>query len=173
MVHNTGTGCTVAESTKQASVEQIMKLKLIALTVILSFFISACTENPNRDAGVATGAIVGGILGNQIGHGHGRAWATGIGMLAGAYIGGNIGASMDRQDRLNSQRALESYPDNKASSWTNPNTGNSYTVTPTDTYETASGPCREYTTKAMIGGKPETIYGKACRQADGSWQSVN
>lgn len=150
-----------------------MKLKLLVLVAFLSSSIIACTENPNRDAGIATGAIVGGILGHQVGKGHGRAWATGIGMLAGAYIGGNIGASMDRQDRINSQRALETYADDRPSSWTNPNTGNSYTVTPTNTYETASGPCREYTTEAMVGGKPETIYGKACRQADGSWQAVN
>ncbi len=149
-----------------------MKLKLITL-LIVSAFLFACTQNPNRDAGVATGAIVGGILGNQVGKGSGRAWATGLGMLAGAYIGGNIGSSMDRQDRLNSQRALEKYSDNRASSWENPNTGNSYTVTPTSTYQTARGPCREYTTNAVIDGKSETVYGKACRQSDGSWQAVN
>ncbi len=94
-------------------------------------------------------------------------------MIAGAVIGGNIGARMDQQDRMYSQQALESSADNAPKSWTNPNSGNSYTVTPTNTYETASGPCREYTTEAIIGGKPETVYGKACRQADGSWQSAN
>ncbi len=149
-----------------------MKLKFLTL-LVASTFLLACTQNPNRDAGVATGAIVGGILGNQVGKGSGRAWATGLGMLAGAYIGGNIGASMDRQDRLNSQRALEKSSDNRPSSWDNPNTGNSYTVTPTSTYQTASGPCREYTTEAVISGKSETIYGKACRQSDGSWQAMN
>jgi surface antigen len=150
-----------------------MKLRILVLAVMISTFLSACAETSNRDVGVATGAVVGGILGNQIGRGHGRAWATGLGMIAGAVIGGNIGARMDRQDQLNSQRVLESYPDNQASTWTNPNTGNSYTVTPTNTYEAANGPCRDYTTKAMIAGKRETIYGKACRQSDGSWQSVN
>ncbi len=150
-----------------------MKIKLFVLMVLLSTFLFACTQNPNRDTGVATGAIVGGILGNQVGKGSGRAWATGLGMIAGAVIGGNIGARMDRQDQLNSQRTLETYSDNRSSSWKNPNTGNSYTVTPTNTYQTASGPCREYTTKAVIGGRPETVYGKACRQSDGSWQSAN
>jgi len=33
-----------------------------------------------------------------------------------------------------------------------------------------SFPCREYTLEALIGGQPETIYGTACRQADGSWK---
>ena len=149
-----------------------MKLKVISL-LVASTFIFACTQNPNRDVGTVTGAIVGGVVGNQIGKGSGRAWATSIGMIAGAVIGGNIGARMDRQDRMYSQQALETYSDNRSKSWTNPNTGNSYTVTPTNTYETSSGPCREYTTEAMIGGRPETVRGRACRQPDGSWQAVN
>ncbi len=149
-----------------------MKLKIL-VALVASTFLFACTQNPNRDVGVATGAVIGGVLGNQIGKGSGRRWATGLGMIAGAVIGGNIGARMDQQDRMYSQQALESSADNAPKSWTNPNSGNSYTVTPTNTYETASGPCREYTTEAIIGGKPETVYGKACRQADGSWQSAN
>jgi len=46
-------------------------------------------------------------------------------------------------------------------------------VTPTKTYETAAGPCREYTIDAIIGGSTEKIYGTACRQADGSWKVQN
>ncbi len=149
-----------------------MKLRILTV-LVTSTFLFACTQNPNRDVGTVTGAVVGGVIGNQIGKGHGRAWATGLGMIAGAVIGGNIGARMDQQDRMYSQQTLESNADNRPRSWTNPNTGNSYTVTPTNTYETASGPCREYTTEAMIGGNPETIHGRACRQPDGSWQSVN
>jgi surface antigen len=172
LVHNTYT--KKANNQNQPDVlEQPMKLKLLILIVLLSTSLIACTQNPNRDVGIATGAVVGGVLGNQIGKGSGRNWATGLGMIAGAIIGGNIGARMDRQDQLNSQRALETYEDNRASSWTNPNSGNSYTVTPTNTYETANGPCREYTTEAVVGGKPETIYGRACRQSDGSWQASN
>lgn len=149
-----------------------MKLKILTL-LMATTFLFACTENPNRDVGIATGAVIGGVVGHQIGKGHGRDWATGLGMIAGAIIGGNIGARMDEQDRMRSQRTLESYADNRPNSWTNPNTGNSYTVTPTNTYETASGPCREYTSQAVIDGKPETVYGKACRQPDGSWQAAN
>jgi len=35
-----------------------------------------------------------------------------------------------------------------------------------------TGPCREYYMTADIGGKKKQIYGKACRQADGSWKVV-
>jgi surface antigen len=43
-------------------------------------------------------------------------------------------------------------------------------VVPTRTYASAQGPCREYTMDAVVGGRPENVYGTACRQADGSWR---
>jgi surface antigen len=45
--------------------------------------------------------------------------------------------------------------------WVNPDTGHQYSVMPTRTYDTATGPCREYTVDAIIGGQRETIYGSA------------
>jgi surface antigen len=45
-------------------------------------------------------------------------------------------------------------------------------VVPTRTYQTAEGPCCEYTIDGTIGGKPEKIYGTACRQPDGSWRTT-
>ena len=48
-----------------------------------------------------------------------------------------------------------------------------YTVVPTRTYDSPSGPCREYTVDAVIGGRLEKVVGTACRQADGSWRNVN
>jgi len=46
-------------------------------------------------------------------------------------------------------------------------------LTPIRAYDTAGGPCREFTTEALIGGRRETVYGTACRQADGSWKVMN
>jgi surface antigen len=54
--------------------------------------------------------------------------------------------------------------------WQNPNTNSQYEVTPVRTVQTSRGACREYTTKAVINGKKETVYGYACRQPDGTWQ---
>jgi outer membrane lipoprotein SlyB len=46
---------------------------------------------PNSGAGgAALGAVAGGLLGNQIGHGSGRAAATILGALGGAAVGNNI-----------------------------------------------------------------------------------
>jgi outer membrane lipoprotein SlyB len=40
--------------------------------------------------GIATGAVVGGLLGNQVGHGNGRALATVAGAVGGGYAGNAI-----------------------------------------------------------------------------------
>ena len=34
------------------------------------------------------------------------------------------------------------------------------------------GECREYQSTTMIAGQPETVFGTACRQPDGTWRIV-
>jgi surface antigen len=68
------------------------------------------------------------------------------------------------------QGALENNRTNQASTWVNPDTGDSEAVVPVRTYENAQGgPCREFQRTIVIGGKKEQGYGTACRQPDGSW----
>lgn len=110
----------------------------------------------------------GGILGSDVGHGRGNVAAIIVGTLAGAALGGAIGRSMDETDRLRTAMALENVRTGVPSTWRNPDTGYRYEVTPTRTYETTSGPCREFTLDAQIGGATESVYGTACRQPDGS-----
>src|SRR5688572_10705279 len=50
-------------------------------------------QQPNSGAGAVLGAIAGGLLGNQIGHGGGRAAATVIGAIGGAGVGSSIEGS--------------------------------------------------------------------------------
>ena len=72
-----------------------------------------------------------------------------------------------------SQTALETNKVGQTSTWKNPDSGNSGTVTPTRTFENATKQyCREYTQTVQVGGKTERAYGTACRQADGSWKIV-
>ena len=152
---------------------------MLARTTILAaslgaLLLSACSTAPSKqDQGVIIGAIAGGLLGNQVGGGSGRVIATVVGSIAGAAIGGRIGESMDETDRLKTAAALENVRTGIPSSWVNPDTGYEYVVTPTNTYDSQAGPCREYTLDANIGGRTEQIYGTACRQADGSWMVVN
>jgi surface antigen len=139
---------------------------------LLCITLTSCTTPPTQEqAGMVIGGVLGGVLGSQVGGGHGRTAATIIGTIAGAVIGGVVGKSMDNTDRLKTAHALESVRTGVPSSWRNPDSGNQYSVVPTKTYDTASGPCREYAIDARIGGKPEKVYGTACRQADGSWRT--
>lgn len=137
-----------------------------------TMFLTGCAPS-NEDVGTVAGVVVGGLLGSQFGGNSGKVAASAGGALLGAYLGGNIGRSMDKVDRMRMQKALETAPTGKTVRWKNPDTGNRYTVKPTRTYYHRHQPCREYVTHAKIGGKQQEIYGKACRQEDGSWKVVN
>lgn len=157
-----------------------MKLTKFALPVALVLGLAACQEGQGmkQTGGTLLGAGLGALLGSQVGGGKGQLAAVAIGALAGAYLGSEVGKSLDNADRLamrsTSQDALERNQVGQSSTWSNPDSGNSGTVTPTRTYQTASGdPCREYQQTVTIDGKTEQAFGRACRQADGSWKIVN
>jgi len=155
--------------------KNMKKFSYFLITSVLAFSLAACETSPtSEDTGQVIGGVIGGVLGSQIGEGSGRTAATIAGVMIGAYIGGRVGKSMDEKDVYKSQDALENNPTNQPSAWTNPDTGNEYTVTPTSTYSSSSGePCREYTTEAVIDGRKEIVTGTACRQSDGTWRAAN
>ncbi len=149
------------------------KTFLMTSVLVASITAAGCTGTvaPNEQAGIIIGSVLGGVAGNQIGKGHGRTVATIVGTLVGSQIGGAIGRSMDDTDRLKIAHSLETVRTGVPTTWNNPDTHNHYVVVPTRTYMVNSAqPCREYTVDAIIGGKKEKIYGRACRQADGSWK---
>jgi surface antigen len=129
----------------------------------------------NRElAGQVVGGAVGAAVGSQIGKGDGQLIATGAGALIGVLLGGEIGRSLDAQDRACVGRTLETVPTGQTVAWQNPDTGADYRTTPRRTYQTDSGRyCREYTTSASVGGRQRQVYGTACRQPDGSWEIVS
>lgn len=153
--------------------------KLVALVAcsILSLGLVGC-ENMNRqDVGMLAGGLLGGALGTQVGHGSGRNAAIIGGTLLGGFLGSSIGKSMDDTDRLKVQQALEKNRTNQTATWTNPDTGAHYEVKPVRTYKRKAPTgkpqyCREYLSEATINGEKQKIYGKACRQPDGSWKVV-
>lgn len=149
-----------------------LKGTLAMATMAVAIAGAGCATNQGQQeqAGMVIGGILGGVLGSNVGGGHGRTAAIIAGTLAGAAIGGAIGNSMDEVDRMKTAQALETVRTGVPAQWRNPDTGNQYTVVPTRTYETSSGPCREYTIDAQVGGRPEKVYGTACRQPDGSWR---
>ena len=126
--------------------------------------------------GAGSGALIGGILGSNIGGGKGQLWATGAGVLVGALIGSEIGKSLDSADQMqmsNATTQAQSAPIGEPISWNNPESGNSGTVVATkDGYTETGKYCREYQQTIYVGGKEETGYGQACQQPDGSWEIV-
>lgn len=151
-----------------------MNTKIISFCAVVSFFLVACEASmpSNKSTGAVLGGVAGGVAGSQIGKGKGRDVAMVLGTLLGAGIGGAIGQSMDTTDAVETGRALESTTTGNTVAWSNPDTGNEYEVTPTNTFKTSTGQnCREYTTIAKINGQQEKMNGTACRQADGSWKA--
>lgn len=150
-----------------------MKTKIsIVFSIATLLLLTGC--NPTKqDIGTLVGAGSGAFIGSQIGGGTGQLAAVAIGALLGGYIGGSIGQDMDELDQYKTQQALETSPTGSSVAWNNPDTDIDYSVTPTRTYETASGPCRDYTTEAVIEGRAEIVHGTACRGDDGSWHVIN
>lgn len=168
-----------------------MKSKILTASLVSAVLLAACAQpgDPNSgvtrggginksDIGTLAGAGLGAWGGSNIGKGSGNIAAIAAGTLLGAWAGSEVGASLDRADMAyynnTSQRALESNKTGVTSTWTNPDSGNSGTITPTRTINQGDGSvCREYTQTINVGGKSERAYGQACRQPDGSWQIVN
>jgi surface antigen len=127
--------------------------------------------------GALVGGAAGGLVGSQFGSGSGQLAATGLGVLAGALAGSSVGASLDRADLAYAQQAeqsaFEAAPSGTATTWRNPDTGNSGTITPQAAVQDASGQyCREFQQTITVGGQTQQGYGTACRQPSGSWQIV-
>jgi surface antigen len=157
-----------------------MKTFLALSTVIL---ISACTltstapsdQGPKQALGTVTGMVIGGKIAKDLTEDSSKRnlWTL-AGVTLGAFLGNEIGASMDKTDILMAQNArnfaLENNKLDSEAAWANPDSGNSGVIYPTKTYSLGEQPCREFTQEITIGGNVQTAYGKACRMADGSWQ---
>jgi surface antigen len=154
-------------------------LQFIVPLVLLAFVLSSCAamqqeyqENPK--------ALLGGVLGAGAGAGIAALAGGSPGVivasaLGGALVGGFVGHKLDNRDKqMAADAATKAFEQNRAgqpSVWNNPETGNSGSITPTKTYQLATGQyCRQYEQTINIGGEPQKSYGTACRQADGTWK---
>ena len=150
---------------------------VVITTVLATTLLTGCAGTYNK---ATTGAALGALTGTALAYGLGKdSSKKGLWLIAGAAAGGlagnAIGAQLDERDKLllgqTFQNTMESAPNNQVGGWSNPNTGNSGTVTPTQTMISANNqPCREFQTTVNIGGELTQAYGTACRNADGSWK---
>jgi surface antigen len=157
------------------------RLSRVVLPMVLAGSLAACagSDYGNKQVGGAVlGGAAGGLLGAQVGSGSGQLAATAAGAILGMMVGSEAGKSLDRADRLYAARthqvAMETAPVGTTTTWVNPDSGHSGTVTPVRTYQAMGGQyCREYQQSVTVGGQVQNGYGTACRQPDGSWKVVN
>lgn len=89
-------------------------------------------------------------------------------------VSGSLGKSMDDSDHGRVNQTLESQKTGQTTTWTNPNSNISYTMTPTRTFTSPSGqPCRDFTVSALINGQAQQVYGTACRVGNAKWQVIS
>ena len=160
-----------------------MAISKITAAVVGVALLTACESNmennPKQTIGTVLGGVAGAVIGAQTGKGKGQLVGVALGTLAGAWLGQSVGKSLDDLDKMKIQQTTQNALENKAvgqtSTWSNPDSGNSGTITPTKTiYEPgAKEPCREYTSTVTIDGQLETITGTACRRPDGTWRTVD
>jgi surface antigen len=158
-----------------------MKVTGYAAIAALVLALAGCqdrTMGTKQGLGTIAGAALGGLAGSQIGSGKGQLAAIGAGVLLGAFLGSEIGKSLDRADRAamyrTTQTTLERQPSGTTATWQNPDSGNYGTFTPKPAYQTTSGQyCREFQQSITVGGQTQDAYGTACRQPDGTWKIVS
>jgi len=153
--------------------------RTITAAAALAFLVSCADmeKNPKGTLGSILGAGVGALAGSQVGSGKGQMAAIAIGALAGAWAGGEVGKSLDRADRnyaqQTAQNSLEYSRAGETRTWRNPDSGHSGSTTPVRTYQSATGAnCREFESSILVDGREEKAFGRACRQADGTWKIV-
>lgn len=155
-------------------------MKKLLVPVILVFALSGCQANKQTGGsllGAGAGGAAGFFLGDAIGGPALAAAFTGMGVLIGSMIGGEVGASLDRADELYAAQAtnnaLENSPSNRSVTWSNPDSGNRGEIFPGEVFYRNGTPCRNYTHTIYVGGQRETLTGVACRNNDGTWSLVN
>ncbi|BAE49691.1 RT0821/Lpp0805 family surface protein [Paramagnetospirillum magneticum] len=151
--------------------------KFVSALLALSLLGGCADAKLGQTGGAILGGIGGGLLGSQFGGGIGRVLMTSLGAALGAYAGSELGKKLDKADKeevLKAEEKAQDGPVGETIAWSNPQSGNSGTVTPVSENTDAQGrTCRDYQSTITVDGKDETVTGTACKQADGSWSAVN
>jgi len=138
--------------------------KFILATALLPLLFTGCANK--AQTGAIGGAAGGALIGQAIGHNTG---GTLIGAAVGSMLGYMVGNEMDKNDKARLNQVYETSPSNRTTTWTNPDTGNQYAVTPQPAYKDNEGRnCREAEILTTIDGKAEKTIGTACRE-NGRW----
>lgn len=150
------------------------------VVTILVLSVGACSWNEKRTEtmGGVLGGIFGGIAGSKMGSGTGQNMAIIIGATLGTMWGQDLAKGMTDVDKVYSERTtkdtLEYGKPGERTTWSNPDSGNSGTVSVNETYANDKGEdCRQFETTVNVEGEDRTTSGTACRTSDGEWQIVD
>ena len=164
-----------------ASRQHNVASNLVRLATLFAVGVSltACSWNEQRSEtlGGVVGGVLGGVVGSKAGKGTGQNVAIIIGATLGTMWGQDIAKGLSNVDQIFHERTtsdtLEYGEPGEEVAWSNPDTGNSGSVTAGDTYQNADGQdCRSFETTVNAEGDARTAEGVACRMEDGSWQIV-
>jgi surface antigen len=153
---------------------KMRKTKMAAVCVALLALVAACESR--QTTGTLVGAGGGAIAAKALGGGW---FGMAVGALVGGLLGSEVGKRLDREDveraDTTNQKAMETNNPGQSSTWSNPNTGNSGSVTPTTNAYVAQGgaTCRDFQQTVSAAGTTESGTGRACKQPDGSWKVNN
>lgn len=155
-----------------------MRLAPIIAIAMLPALFAACGPGNKQGTGTIVGAAGGAVAGAAIGgSGSGRMVGAGVGAVVGGILGNEIGRSMDQRDRemaaAAEYQALEYGNSGTPYPWDNPNSQHRGQIVPGKPYQQGNSHCRPYTHTIYIGGQPQTVRGTACRNPDGTWQTVS
>lgn len=146
-----------------------MKVLITGLLSISLVVAAASGCATKTRTGAAVGGATGAVLGSAIGDDTEGAI---IGGILGAIAGYGVGRYLEEQDREEVAFALEKSETGETSTWTNPDTGQNYAITPTETYTMSGNPCREFVLVREVNGEEYETTETACRRADGRWEIV-
>lgn len=140
---------------------------IFTLLLVLSL-LTAC-QTTQAGSGAGLGGLIGATVGaltfkNKI---SGAAIGAGVGTVVGYMIGNE----MDKEDRVQVSSVLETTPSGHTVAWSNPRNRKHYRATPHPPRRHGRRIVRDVTLEATTPeGNTETIYARAYRRSDGSWQ---
>jgi len=134
------------------------------------YYGSDCQDN--AVAGTIAGAAIGGVIGNQFGHGDGRTAATVGGVIIGGVAGNSIASDMNCSDR---HYAMSTYDEGfegdigRDYRWRNADDDSYGSFTPVREYSRDGNTCRDFHETGYGNGRHYDRNGTACRRNDGNW----